>query len=299
VIDPDPASSHSFSVAFNAENIPDSYDLGKCGTKTPDIVYIASNHASHSDYAIQFMSYGSDVFIEKPIAITFDQLNKLTSVARNFSGRIYSGYNRPFSPAVTKIRSEIKPVSPISLSCAVIGHFIPSDHWYRDVKEGTRVLANMGHWIDLAVHLLFFRGSFPEYLEISYIFSDGSQPSDNVSISLVSSQHDLISIFFTSRSEPFEGVSESIVFQQDSFIAKINDFRSMEVWREENYEKIVYKPKDNGHRACVLQPYKKVISRSWNELELSTRLILTIEEMAINSISKKRIYFNETSTPIA
>ena len=108
---------------------------------------------------------------------------------------------------------------------------------------------------------------------------------------MTSNNKDLLSIFFSSRSEPFEGVSESIIFQQNEMIAKINDFRTMELWQNEKYKKFSYRPKDNGHKNCIIQPMQKEILRPWNEIELSARLILNIENMALNGIKNKRVQF--------
>ena len=83
------------------------------------------------------------------------------------------------------------------------------------------MVANMGHWIDLSVHLLLAKRNFPQYIDISYIVSDPQRASDNISIVMTSNNKDLLSIFFSSRSEPFEGVSESIIFQQNEMIAKL------------------------------------------------------------------------------
>ena len=41
---------------------------------------------------------------------------------------------------------------------------------------------------------------------------------------------------------------------------KIDDFRLAKFWKNENFEEITYHQKDNGHKACVMQPFwQKVI----------------------------------------
>lgn len=290
VTDINPSASSSLAKTYGATDMGNDYTPGKKNINLPEKVYIASNHATHADYAIKYLEYKCDVFIEKPISINFGQLKKLSYKVQLSSNKIYSGYNRPFSSAIKTVRSKIRDKMPISLSCSVIGHLLPDNHWYRDVSEGTRVLSNMGHWIDLAIHLLVSRGDLPEFIDINYIRSDQTKHSDNVSIIITSSLNDLISIFFTSRSEPFEGVSEFILFQQDNLIAKINDFKTMELWQDQYYRKFNYRPKDNGHKNCIIEPFKKNSLRKWNEIEISAKLILHIDEMALNNINNKRIY---------
>jgi len=292
VYDTNKKMSDSLAYAYGADSLQEiPFSITEIKKKY-DIVYIASNHASHAFYALKLIELGeSDVFIEKPLALDMRQLSMLSEAMRGFTKRVFAGYNRPFSPAIKKIRSHIKPVGPISLSCSVIWHFIPSDHWYRKSEEGSRVVANLGHWIDLAVNLLSARSFFPNHIDISYLPSDATQPSDNVSISLSSDRGDLVNIFFTSRSEPFEGVNETILFQQSDLIAKIDDFRRMSLWRGDRLSNYSYRPKDNGHKECVLQPFRKGVSRTWTELERSTRLMLHIEQMVMEQTFKLRVHF--------
>lgn len=284
--------SQSLAYIYGAESLQEiPFLITKIQNKY-DVVYIASNHASHVAYALKFIELNNcDIFIEKPLALDIHQLKMLSQAMRGFKMRLFAGYNRPFSPAIKKIRSYIKPADPISLSCSVIGHDIPNDHWYRKGGEGSRVVANLGHWIDLTVNLFSERSFFPDYIDINYFPSDQSQASDNISISLSTDRGDLINIFFTSRGEPFEGVNETILFQQGDLIAKIDDFRRMTIWLDERVFNYSYKPKDNGHKECVLQPFRSGVSRTWTELERSTRLMLNIEQMVLTQTFKQRVNF--------
>lgn len=291
VFDKDFNASETFAAVFGASPIAYESLSNSDFIKSVDLAYIASNHASHAEYASLFIKNNVDVFIEKPLAITMNQLDLIAESLKNSSSKVYAGYNRPHSKAILKIRQLMVKSEPLSLSCAVVGHFIPSDHWYRDVNEGSRVVANMGHWIDLFINLLTEKDSLPDYVDIIYTWSNASQPSDNVSLTLVTSDNDLANIFFTSRSEPFEGVNETIVFQQGHLIAKIDDFRSMSVWRDDQYKLYKYKPKDSGHRAAVLQPFKKNTQRLWGELQVSTMVMLEIEKMVLEGKNNLRIYF--------
>jgi hypothetical protein len=92
---------------------------------------------------------------------------------------------------------------------------------------------------------------------------------------------------FTSRSEPFEGVNETINFQHNDLIAKIDDFRTTKIWKNSLYEKHSHWPKNNGHKASVLQPFVSTQRREWDEIEYSARLMLHIEEMVISRTTNK------------
>lgn len=243
-------------------------------------VYIASNHASHTDYAISALAAGKTVFIEKPVSVTSEQFDRLASAVRLAPGRVFVGYNRPFSAAIRALHDEIgaAPRGGLSLGCFVSGHVIGRDHWYRDPAEGTRICGNAGHWIDLFVHMLAWRG-LPEHYRIQLLPAEPAEPDDNFALSIATERGDIFTLILTARSEPFEGINETINVQQDDVICKIDDFRRMTVWKGPMRRHRRFWPKDAGHLAAALQPFATGAVRNWAEIETSTLLILRITQM--------------------
>lgn len=242
-------------------------------------VYIASNHASHAPYAVQALARGLDVYVEKPIAVDSGQLVALLKQQRLTGGRLYAGYNRPFSAAIRDLR-RLMPVDAqagVSMQCFVAGHKLAPDHWYRRPDEGTRICGNLGHWLDLLVHVLSWRG-LPDRLKIQIACADPAEPDDNLGVSITSDRGDLFSVMLTSRNEPFEGISESIHVQHGETTGRIDDFRRMTLWQGPHRWRRRYWPKDVGHRAAILQPFGS-LARDWHEVELSTLLMLHIAAM--------------------
>ena len=62
-------------------------------------VYIASNHSSHAPYAVAALERSIDVYVEKPIAVTRQQLVELLTAHRQSAGRLFR-YNRPYAAAI-------------------------------------------------------------------------------------------------------------------------------------------------------------------------------------------------------
>ncbi len=261
----------------------------------PDIgfIYIASNHASHTDYALKILAAGKVPFIEKPVSVNYQQFICLVKGIRRCGLPVFVGYNRPFSSAVRLLKSYSHSThEPITLNCFVSGHQLPSDHWYRRPEEGTRICGNVGHWLDLAVHILSW-GELVDRWRIFVIYSNENARDDDISIALTSERGDLVTILITSRSEPFEGINESINFQQGDLIAKIDDFRTMTIWEREKLARHRFWPKDVGHNLALTQPFTGV-SRNWQEIELSTMLMLFIAEMVVSGEQIKVFSFSET-----
>lgn len=243
-----------------------------------DIIYIASNHHSHSTYAITALNNSISVYIEKPIAVNWQQFYALGHAIKSTTADVYVGYNRPFSAAIREMSAHITPDSgPFSMSCFVVGHFIEADHWYRLPQEGTRICGNLGHWLDLTIHLLYKRHSISS-LDISVAYANPDQSDDDLVVSLVSDKRDLITLTLTSRSEPFEGINESITFHQAGLIVDIQDFRRAVFWHKNTKTVRRYYPKDVGHRLAILQPVTGD-KRNLEEIRVSTALMLEITDM--------------------
>ncbi|MBU2917736.1 Gfo/Idh/MocA family oxidoreductase [Psychrosphaera sp. F3M07] len=251
------------------------------------LAYIASNHYSHTDYALNLLEQGIDVYIEKPVSVNREQLAKIEQAYILNENRIYVGYNRPHSKAINELKKYLVD-TPFTLTCTIAGHVIDSEHWYRDIKEGTRVCGNLGHWIDLAIDLLYATKSTID-LTVDIIWSDDENKDDNLCLVLKSARGDLISIVLTARNEPFEGINEMIFFQQDGVLAKIDDFREAEFQIGTKKIKRKYYPKDVGHETAILQPFHH-IKRDFNCILVSSRLMLQVmEQIQIKSKTNKFI----------
>lgn len=257
-----------------------------------DIVYIASNHFTHTEYAINYLNAGIDVYCEKPISVSFDQFDALVNSIKNSSASFYAGYNRPFSAAIESIKKRISTYNRsegrFSLNCFISAHNIPMDHWYRNEEEGTRICGNVGHWIDLMMNLYNVRGYIPKVYEIQIAYSDIREPDDNIVIAITTPEGDLTSITITARSEPFEGINETINLQYDKLIAKIDDFRSVTIWDDDKLFRKKYRIKDVGHKRSVFQPFTNK-KRDINEIIASTELMLHLSDMVKESKKIKKI----------
>ena len=280
--DTDREQSEGFAKFFRVGKIAGSFEE-LLDNKEVSKLFIASNHFSHTEYACIALEKGLDVHLEKPISVTFDQLKKLIEAKENSEGSLAVGYNRPYSEAVVYIRKKISGnLKPISLNCFIAGHLIDSGHWYRIPREGTRICGNVGHWLDLAVHLFNVREVIPNIYNVTISYSNPeTDPDDNLSISFSTDFGDIVNIMLTARSEPFEGINETINLQSGTIIAKIDDYRSMQYWNDSEYKKFKYRPKDVGHEGAIMQILSDDPGREWREIEISTILMLSIKEMVL------------------
>lgn len=284
--DPDLRARDSFANFYRIAS-PSSRATELIERTDIELVYIISNHASHSHYALAALAAGKRVYIEKPLAVTEQQAIELFLAIRKDPSRAFAGYNRPHSAAIRWIRERSAGLEgPLTLTCTVLGHVLGSDHWYRIPAEGTRICGNVGHWIDLAIHV-FAWDSMPDWVDVTIAYSNPATRDDDVAIMITTPRGDLVTIVITSRGEPFEGINETIVYQRADLIAKIDDFRSMHWWIGESRGRKRYFPKDVGHVRAIMQPFAGG-ARDWSEVEISTMLMLRITEMVRAGVTARR-----------
>jgi predicted dehydrogenase len=285
----------NYGYKFCAESFEDLLDLE--GAK---FLFVASNHASHTSQTIAGLNKGMKVHVEKPISVSWDQLADLCKAVKGKEDLLFVGYNRPFAKATQILREKLSSHDhPFTIQYFIAGHAIAGDHWYYDPKEGTRICGNVGHWIDLTVHLLS-QSRLADRWNISLICSDDELREENFSLSMSSDKGDLVTMTFTARGEPFDGVSESINLQHGNVMAKIEDYQTMKLWDKNKFKQYRFWPKDVGHKTSVVQMFEKNprYQRPWSEVLLSTMLMLHITDMVKSNINTSTFSFSDAETKI-
>ena len=299
VYDPDETAANSMKTIAGALFVAKKPAVAIADPATK-YVFIASNHASHTDYALEALHAGKYVYVEKPVSVSIEQLSKLSAAAEFAPNRIVAGYNRPFSAAVRDLQALIGPPhGGLSLSCFVSGHVLGSEHWYRHPEEGTRICGNAGHWIDLFIHLLHWRGNCPNLFRIQLLSADPADADDNFALTIGTEQGDVFTLMLTARSEPFEGINETINVQWTNVIAKIDDFRRMTAWCGHRRHKYRYWPKDVGHKGGAMQFFSGNRTRQWSEVIISSLLMLRVTEMVRNGETLTELNLSESLMDIS
>lgn len=125
-------------------------------------VVIASRHDSHASLVARALQAGKSVFVEKPLCLTLAELQDIESAlesrADGARGVLMVGFNRRFSPHVTKLKALLDTVhEPKSFMVTVNAGRIPAEHWTQDpAVGGGRLIGEACHFIDL---LRFLVGS--------------------------------------------------------------------------------------------------------------------------------------------
>ncbi|MFD5920634.1 bi-domain-containing oxidoreductase [Kitasatospora sp. NPDC058201] len=153
------------TTALSAANAQRKFGFAKATTDLDavlddpavDAVFVVTRHSSHADLTRRALLAGKTVFVEKPLALTEDELaGVLAAVEESGNDRIQVGFNRRFAPLLREARNRFGArTGPASLRYLVNAGRLQQGSWYlRQDSEGSRFAGEGGHFIDTASWLL-------------------------------------------------------------------------------------------------------------------------------------------------
>lgn len=141
-----------------ARGIPKWYDDAQELVDDPDInaIYIATPPSSHATYAIMAMKAGKDVYIEKPMAVTYEECTRINRIAKELGRSCFVAYYRRYLPYFLKVK-ELATNGTIGNIINVQIRFAqpPRELDYNEKNLPWRVqpdIAGGGYFYDLAPH---------------------------------------------------------------------------------------------------------------------------------------------------
>jgi len=121
-------------------------------------VIVATRHDTHADMVCKILEKGKSVFVEKPLAITsgdIDRIESACAIARSAEADnrpiLMVGFNRRFSPYAVKLKTLLEGVqSPKNFLYTINAGFVPRNHWIQNTEVGGgRIIGEACHFIDL------------------------------------------------------------------------------------------------------------------------------------------------------
>ena len=125
-----------------------------------DAVVVATRHNSHAHLVCQALGTGKAVFVEKPLALTLEELAQVEAayadaLAQGRKPLLMVGFNRRFAPQTVKMKALLAGLDvPKAMLRTVNAGAIPAGHWTLDREiGGGRIIGEACHFIDLLRHL--------------------------------------------------------------------------------------------------------------------------------------------------
>lgn len=123
-----------------------------------DAIIIASRHKEHAAQAVAALDAGKHVFIEKPMAVTFEECRQIYQAVQRSGKQLMVGFNRRFAPYYVEIKNQLKNrTSPMVVSTRMNSPGIENG-WAADDAQGGVVLGEGCHFVDL---MYWLTGSEP------------------------------------------------------------------------------------------------------------------------------------------
>lgn len=112
-------------------------------------LFIATRHDSHARLAVAALEAGKHVFVEKPLAMTADELDQVMTAAAAAQGLLTVGFNRRFAPMLVEAAAALAAApGPTYLSYRINAGAIPRDSWVHGSEGGGRIVGEVCHFVD-------------------------------------------------------------------------------------------------------------------------------------------------------
>ena len=213
--------------------------------KDVDLVMITTRHNSHANLVIDSLKSGKNVFVEKPLALNQDELDKVIE-AYTLSGKTLTvGFNRRFAPLAIQMKKALGSVnSPMNIIATMNAGFIPSKVWVHDMEiGGGRIIGEACHFIDLITYL---SGSKVKAVCMNSMGIQSNENTDNASI-LLKYEHGTSAVinYFSNGSKAYSKERIEVYHQEKTLV--MDNWRKLKGYGFKNFNSSS-SGQDKGHQ---------------------------------------------------
>jgi len=256
--------SVSSSTGISGVHVAKKFEISEATTDTADLiaddsnntVVITTRHDSHAGFIRAALAAGKNVFVEKPLAITRDQLQEISqsyeqSQANETGARIMVGFNRRFAPQIVLAKELLElTAEPKAFVMTVNAGAIPADHWTQDRSiGGGRIIGEGCHFIDL---LRFLAGASITSVQAMKM---GNVPGmavsdDKVSINLSFADGSFGTVHYLANGHKSFPKERLEVFCGNA-ILQLDNFRKLHGYNWPGFKKLNLLQQDKGNYTCI------------------------------------------------
>jgi predicted dehydrogenase len=208
------------------------------------LVMITTRHNLHASMTIQALESGKHVFVEKPLALHEEDLEQLIRARQAAQKMVMVGFNRRFSPFITKMKSVLGS-TPMHIVATMNAGFIPPQVWVHDLLiGGGRIVGEACHFIDLCNYLT---GSQVVAICANALGPQVREETDNVSILLrFENGSNAVINYFSNGDKSYS--KERVEVYQDGRTLVMDNYRSLQGYGFKGFSSMKGK-QDKGHAA--------------------------------------------------
>lgn len=274
--------------------IAEKYAFNYCAERADQIisdssigtVFILTRHNTHAEYSVKALEAGKNVVVEKPLAMSFEELQEVKLAYEKSGKGLMLGFNRRFSPLTHKLMSVFTKVQKKAINIRVNAGVVPPDHWVHDPKiGGGRIIGEVCHFIDLAC---FIAGSKAKKIQ-AFMLNSSPSLNDTVNVNIEFESGSIANIGYFSNGNKNVPKEKIEVFSNGT-VCTIDDFKKMNIYSDKGGKSVKLKSQDKGH-SKQFQLITESLSQeknfpiSFEDIYHSS--LLTLE--AIRSIKESRV----------
>ena len=243
--------------------------------ETLDAIFVVTRHATHADLVCRALETGKAVFVEKPLALNTDELDRINEVVtKTGNDRLMVGFNRRFAPMLAKMKAEFGPAASGSLTRYLVNAGpLAADSWYRNDGEGSRFIGEGGHFLDT---LSWWADSLPEEV---YAVGGPEQDDVQVTVRFANGTSGVIT-YATTGNARYQ--KETLDASGGGRSARLDNFRKAVVFSGRDHDTIRARGgQDKGQRAQVTRFVEAVLAGAPMPIPLESLLATTAATIAV------------------
>lgn len=120
-----------------------------------NVVFIVTRHDLHAEQVRRALAARKHVFVEKPLALTAEDVAAIDGMMEGAGPILMVGFNRRFAPSIRAAKDAFAGVrDPLTVSIRINAGALPPEHWTQSPEQGGgRIIGEACHAIDLATFL--------------------------------------------------------------------------------------------------------------------------------------------------
>ncbi len=244
--------------------VAEKYGFSYCASTVSDIfsddhintVFITTRHDLHAKMVVKAIQNGKNIYVEKPLAMSFLELDTILKHYSDFSNskeecakqpKLMVGFNRRFAPSVHALYKKMNDELPKSILIRVNAGALPADHWVNDPEiGGGRIIGEVCHFVDLV--------TFLSKSKVKTLYAESmTEPLDqmdtiNINLKMENGSIANISYFSNGCSRlPKEYIE---VFQAGK-VYQIDDYKRLTIFHSSGVKNKRFKGMVKGHKESV------------------------------------------------
>lgn len=269
--------------------------------KNINTIFITTRHDNHADLVIEALENEKHVFIEKPLAVTMEQLSNVVSAYNILSEagkapQLMVGFNRRFSPHAAYIYKNIAGrSSPLAMSMTVNAGALPKDLWVHEPSQGGRIIGEGCHWIDL---MSFMANSKVKSVHSIAMNQENVQAikNDNVIINLKFEDGSIGSLQYISTGNK-SFVKERMTLFCEGKVLELDNFKKVNGYGSSKFKS---RGQDKGHKAEMLGFVENIKNAKAPMISFDSLVNTTLATFAhVKSLEENReIFINELDSEL-